>query len=82
MSDDKVAAVKAKVQRPLDTNVIRKVKYPTWLANTVPVKKKNRKWLARRMIFHFPESTEWSMMQLTVSSCPFGTVFLDIIKIG
>jgi hypothetical protein len=44
MSDDKVAAVKAEVQRLLDANVIREVKYPTWLANTVPVKKKNGKW--------------------------------------
>ena len=40
MSDDKVAAVKAEVQRLLDAKVIREVKYPTWLANTVPVKKK------------------------------------------
>jgi hypothetical protein len=24
--------------------VIREVKYPVWLANTVPVKKKNGKW--------------------------------------
>jgi hypothetical protein len=39
MSDEKVAAVKAEVQRLLDANVIREVKYPTWLANTVPVKK-------------------------------------------
>ena len=44
MSDDKVAAVKAEVQRLLDAKVIREVKYPTWLANTVPVKKKNGKW--------------------------------------
>ena len=44
MSDDKVAAVKAEVQRLLDAKVIRDVKYPTWLANTVPVKKKNGKW--------------------------------------
>jgi len=43
MSDDKVAAVKAEVQRLLDAKVIREVKYPTWLANTVPVKKKNGK---------------------------------------
>ena len=43
MADEKVAAVKAEVQRLLDTNVIREVKYPTWLANTVPVKKKNVK---------------------------------------
>ena len=44
MSDDKVAAVKAEVQRLLDAKVIREVKYPTWLANTMPVKKKNGKW--------------------------------------
>jgi len=44
MSDDKVAAVKAEVQRLLDAKVIREVKYPTWLANTIPVKKKNGKW--------------------------------------
>ena len=44
MSDDKAAAVKAEVQRLLDVKVIREVKYPTWLANTVPVKKKNSKW--------------------------------------
>ena len=31
MSDDKVAAVKAEVQRLLDAKVIREVKYPTWL---------------------------------------------------
>jgi hypothetical protein len=52
MSDDKVAAVKAEVQRLLDANVIREVKYPTWLANTVPVKKKNGKW---RMCIDFTD---------------------------
>ena len=41
MSDDKVVAVKAEVQRLLDSKDIREVKYPTWLANTIPVKKKN-----------------------------------------
>jgi hypothetical protein len=40
MFDDKVAAVKAEVQRLLDANIIRDVKYPTKLANIVPVKKK------------------------------------------
>ena len=39
MSDDKVVAVKAEVQRLLNAKVIRKVKYPTWLANTMLVKK-------------------------------------------
>jgi hypothetical protein len=41
MSDDKVVAVKSEVQRLLDASVIREVMYPKWLANTVPVKKKN-----------------------------------------
>ena len=53
MADEKVAAVnKAEVQRLLDTDVIREVKYPTWLANTVPVKKKNGKW---RMCIDFTD---------------------------
>ena len=52
MADEKVAAVKAEVQRLLDANVIREVKYPTWLANTVPVKKKNGKW---RMCIDFTD---------------------------
>ena len=52
MADEKVTAVKAEVQRLLDANVIREVKYPTWLANTVPVKKKNGKW---RMCIDFTD---------------------------
>jgi hypothetical protein len=52
MSDDKVLAVKSEVQRLLDTTVIREVMYPKWLANTVPVKKKNRKW---RMCIDFTD---------------------------
>lgn len=44
MSDDKVAVVKADAQRLLDARVIREVQYPTWLANTMSVKKKNDKW--------------------------------------
>jgi hypothetical protein len=44
MSEEKVKAVEAKVQRLQDMKVIREVKYPVWLANTVPVKKKNGKW--------------------------------------
>jgi hypothetical protein len=44
MCDDKVAAVKVEVQRLLDANVIREIKYPTWLANTVLARKKNGKW--------------------------------------
>jgi hypothetical protein len=52
MSDDKVVAVKSEVQRLLDATVIREVMYPKWLANTVPVKKKNGKW---RMCIDFTD---------------------------
>jgi hypothetical protein len=44
MSEEKVKAVEAEVQRLQDAQVIREVRYPVWLANTVPVKKKNGKW--------------------------------------
>jgi hypothetical protein len=44
MSEEKARAVEAEVQRLQDANVIREVLYPLWLANTVPVKKKNGKW--------------------------------------
>jgi hypothetical protein len=44
MSEEKVKAVEAEVQRLQDAQVIREVKYPVWLANTVPIKKKNGKW--------------------------------------
>jgi hypothetical protein len=44
MSEEKVKAVEAEVQRLQDAKVIREVKYPVWLANTVPMKKKNGKW--------------------------------------
>jgi hypothetical protein len=44
MSEEKVKAVEAEVQRLQDAKVIREVKYPVWLANIVPVKKKNGKW--------------------------------------
>jgi hypothetical protein len=43
MSKDRVLAVKAKVQRLLDANVIREVKYSEWIANVVLVPKKNEK---------------------------------------
>jgi hypothetical protein len=44
MSEEKVKAVEAEVPSLQDAQVIREVKYPVWLANTVPVKKKNGKW--------------------------------------
>jgi hypothetical protein len=44
MSDEKVAAAKAKVQRLLDAWFIREVHYPSWLMNVVMVRKKNGKW--------------------------------------
>jgi hypothetical protein len=43
MSEKKIEAVKAKVQRLLDTGFIREVTYPQWLANVVMVSKKNGK---------------------------------------
>ena len=43
MSEDKILAGKAEVQRLLDANVIREVKYSEWLANVVLVPKKNGK---------------------------------------
>ena len=52
MSDEKIEAEKLEVQRLLDAKVIREVKYSTWLANTVPVKKKNGKW---RMCIDFTD---------------------------
>jgi hypothetical protein len=44
MSEEKVEAVKAKVQRLLDVGFIREVTYPQWLANVVMVQKRNGKW--------------------------------------
>jgi hypothetical protein len=44
MSDEKIEATKAKVQRLLDVGFIRKVAYPQWLANVAMVPKKNGKW--------------------------------------
>jgi hypothetical protein len=40
MSDEKVVATKAEVQRLLDARFIRDVDYPTWLVNVIMVKKK------------------------------------------
>jgi len=43
ISEDRILAAKAEVQRLLDANVIREVKYSEWLSNVVLVPKKNRK---------------------------------------
>jgi hypothetical protein len=43
MSEDRILAAKAEVQRFLNANVIREVKYSEWLANVVLVPKKNGK---------------------------------------
>jgi hypothetical protein len=42
MFEKKVKAVEAEVQRLQDAKVIREVKYPVWLANTIPVKKNGK----------------------------------------
>ena len=39
-----VEAVKLEVKRLKEAGVIREIFFPEWLANTVVVKKKNRKW--------------------------------------
>jgi hypothetical protein len=44
MSEEKIEAAKAKVQRLLDVGFIREVTCPQWLANVVMVRKKNGKW--------------------------------------
>jgi hypothetical protein len=44
MSDDKAKGAQNEVKRLLSAGVIREVKYPEWLANTVMVKKANDKW--------------------------------------
>jgi hypothetical protein len=44
MSEEKIEAVKAEVQRLLDIGFIREVRYLQWLANVVMVHKKNGKW--------------------------------------
>jgi hypothetical protein len=44
MSEEKVKAVEAEVQRHQDAKLIRGVLYLVWLANTVLVKKKSGKW--------------------------------------
>jgi hypothetical protein len=43
ISEDRILAAKAEVQRLLHANVIREVKYSEWLANIVLVPKKNGK---------------------------------------
>jgi hypothetical protein len=43
VSDEKVAAAKAEVQRLLDIRFIHEIDYPSWLTNVVMVKKKNGK---------------------------------------
>jgi hypothetical protein len=52
MSDQKVSAAKAEVQRLLDARFISEVHYPSWLVKVVMVKKKNGKW---RMCTYFTD---------------------------
>ena len=43
MSEERILAAKTKVQRLLNANVLREVRYSEWLANVVLVPKKNGK---------------------------------------
>jgi hypothetical protein len=61
ISDDKAEGARNEVKRLLSADVIRKVTYPEWLANTVMVKKANGLTSqistrhVRRMNFHYQE---------------------------
>jgi hypothetical protein len=52
MFEDKAEGARNEVKRLLSVGVIREVKYPEWLANTVMVKKANDKW---RMCIDFTD---------------------------
>jgi hypothetical protein len=93
MSDDKVVAVKSEVRRLLDAIVIYEVMYPKWLANTVPVKKKNGKW---RMCIDFTDLNKatpkdnysfprmdklWTLRPMR-RLCPYWIASLAIISVG
>jgi hypothetical protein len=52
MYDDKAKGARNEVKRLLSAGVIREVKYPEWLANTIMVKKANGKW---RMCIDFTD---------------------------
>ena len=62
MSEDRILAAKADVQRLLDAKVIREVKYSEWLANIVP--KKNYKM---RMCIDFTDLNK--AYKKTLSHC-------------
>uniref|UniRef100_A0A2N9G7V6 Uncharacterized protein n=1 Tax=Fagus sylvatica TaxID=28930 RepID=A0A2N9G7V6_FAGSY len=44
LAPERADIVAKEVERLLEANAIRSVQYPTWLSNTVVVKKKNGKW--------------------------------------
>jgi hypothetical protein len=44
MGEERRKAVDDEVKKLVDAHFISEIKYPTWLANTVPVKKSNGKW--------------------------------------
>ena len=44
MAPERASIVMEEVSRLLATGAIREIQYPTWLSNTVVVKKKNGKW--------------------------------------
>jgi hypothetical protein len=52
MSDDKAEGARNEVKRLLSDGIIRELTYPKWLANTVMMKKANRKW---RMCIDFTD---------------------------
>ena len=62
--EERILATKAKVQRLLNANIIREVKYSKWLANVVLVRKKNGKV---RMCIDFTDLNK-SMQERSIST--------------
>jgi hypothetical protein len=50
MSLEKQKAIEEETQKLVKANFIREVKYPTWLANVVMVKKSSGKWRKGRAV--------------------------------
>lgn len=44
LAPEHTEAVIEEVNRLLEANAIQDIQYPTWLSNTIVVKKKNEKW--------------------------------------
>ncbi|XP_047264136.1 uncharacterized protein LOC124896596 [Capsicum annuum] len=77
MKPDLSLKVKEKVSKKFDANVIRVTKYPTWLANIVPVPKKDGKTRCQIYgdLFHVPLNE----LNVVSSPWPFASWGMDVI---